>query len=271
MSLYIVETKEDMSRLAYQIILETILTKDKATLGLATGSTPEGIYDYFVNDKPDLSHVTTVNLDEYIGLSPTDEQSYAYYMKTKLFDHVNFNASYLPDGTNLDHASECARYDEILANFTPDLQLLGIGTNGHIAFNEPGTSPELTTHVAQLTNETIASNARFFNSIDEVPTLAYTMGIKSIMSAKKVLLVADGEAKAQAIKDLVEGEISEEIPASILKTHPDITVIVDKLAASKLDLDLSRKSGCCGGGGGCGCSGHGEEENSGGCCGGGCH
>lgn len=264
MSLYVVADREELTRLAYHMIIGVISSKEEVTLGLATGSSPEGIYELFRQNKPDVSHVTTVNLDEYIGLPADHEQSYAYYMKNQLFDHLNFKATHLPDGMNPDQEAECARYDAILAENVLDLQLLGIGTNGHIAFNEPVTDFELTTHVEKLVQETIDANSRFFDSVDEVPTTAYTMGIKSIMEAKKILLIASGPEKAEAIKAMVEGPVTESMPASILQRHPDVTVLVDQEAASLLE---AVKNSCCGGTGDNCCS---DNDNSDGCCGGGC-
>jgi len=255
MDLYIVANKEEMSRLGYQVILSAINEKDEVTLGLSTGSSPEGIYELLRQHQPDVSHVTTVNLDEYVGLPADHDQSYAYYMNEKLFKHLNFKATHLPNGMNEDQEAECARYDAILAANVPDLQLLGIGTNGHIAFNEPGTSFDLTTHVGTLDAETIAMNSHNFVN-DEIPTTAYTMGIKSIMASKEILLIANGKNKAKAIKALLEGEVTEEMPASILQRHPNIIVIVDQEAASLIDPALLQQASCCGDGssgcGGCG-------------------
>jgi len=184
MKVQIAKNKEELAEKAYEVLLDVINSKDEVSLGLATGSSPEGIYEIFRKEKPDVSHVTTVNLDEYIGLPTDHDQSYAYYMNEQLFKHLEFKATYLPNGLNPDHAAECARYDEIIAANTPDLQLLGIGTNGHIAFNEPGTSFDLTTNVAELSQATIEANSRYFDSPANVPTHAFTMGIKSIMQAK---------------------------------------------------------------------------------------
>lgn len=258
MDLYIVANKDEVSRLSYQVIESVIHNKNEVTLGLATGSSPEGIYALFRQNQPDVSHVTTVNLDEYIGLPADHPQSYAYFMNEQLFKHLNFKESHIPNGMNPDQGEECARYDAVLAANVPDLQLLGIGTNGHIAFNEPVTDFELTTHVETLVADTIEANSRFFDSIEEVPTTAYTMGIKSIMQAKEILLIASGTNKAEAIKAMLEGEITEEMPASILRKHPNVIVIVDEDAASLIDPALLEQSGggCCGGhGGGCGCCG----------------
>jgi len=252
MELYIVKNAEEVARLAYQVILSAINEKDEMTLGLATGSSPEGIYELFCRNKPDVSHVTTVNLDEYVGLPADHEQSYAYYMNEQLFKHLNFKATHIPNGMNLDQEAECARYDAIIAANGLDLQLLGIGTNGHIAFNEPVTDFELTTHVEELVEATIQANSRFFDSIDDVPRTSYTMGIKSIMGAKEVLLIASGTKKAQAIKAMLEGPVTEEMPASILQKHLHVIVIVDEEAASLIDPALLEQGSCCGGNCGCG-------------------
>ena len=251
MDLYIVANEEEISRLAYQIMLTAINGGDEITLGLATGSSPKGIYELFRRNKPDVSRVTTLNLDEYIGLPADHEQSYAYYMSEQLFKHLNFKANHIPNGMNPDQEAECARYDAILAENNLDLQLLGIGTNGHIAFNEPRTNFELTTHVEELVEDTIKANSRFFESETDVPTTAYTMGIKSIMQAKEILLIASGADKAKAVKAMLEGPVTEDMPASILQTHPNVIVIADEEAASLIDPSLLEQSPCCGGN--CGC------------------
>ena len=234
MKVQIVKNKEELAETAYEVLLDVINSKKEVSLGLATGSSPEGIYEIFRREKPDVAHVTTVNLDEYIGLSADHDQSYAYYMNEQLFNHLKFKATYLPDGMSTDHAAECARYDKILEANTPDLQLLGIGTNGHIAFNEPGSSFDLTTNVAELAPATVEANSRYFETPADVPTHAFTMGIKSIMQAKKILLIASGVGKAEAIKGTIEGPVTNEVPASVLQTHPDVTVIIDEEAASLL-------------------------------------
>lgn len=251
MDLYIVANEEEISRLAYQVILTAINEKDEITLGLATGSSPKGIYELFRRNKPNVSHVTTVNLDEYIGLPADHEQSYAYYMSEQLFKHLNFKANHIPNGMNSDQDAECRRYDAIIVENGLDLQLLGIGKNGHIAFNEPVANFELTTHVEKLVKDTIEANSRFFESISDVPTTAYTMGIKSIMSAKEILLIASGVNKAEAIKAMLEGPITEAMPASILQTHPNVIVIIDEDAASLINPALLEQRPCCGGN--CGC------------------
>ena len=244
MDVYIVKDEREISKSAYELMLTIINEKDAVVLGLATGSSPEGIYEMFRENKPDVSHVTTVNLDEYIGLPAKHSQSYAYFMKNHLFNHLNFKKTYLPNGMVADYAAECARYDQILADNIPDLQLLGIGENGHIAFNEPGSAFDLATHISELKQETITVNKRFFESESDVPPKAITMGIKTIMKAKRILLIASGTPKAEAIKKMLEGDVSNEFPASILQTHSDVTVIIDQEAASLLTLD--DKDACCG-------------------------
>ena len=235
MDVYIVQNKKEISKLAYEFMLKAINEKDEAVLGLATGSSPEGIYEMFRENKPDVSHVITVNLDEYIGLPAQHSQSYAYFMKNNLFNHLNFKATHLPNGMVTDYVAECERYDQILTDNIPDLQLLGIGGNGHIAFNEPGSAFDLTTHVSELTQETITANKRFFESESDVPSKAITMGIKTIMRAKQILLIASGAHKAEAIKEMIEGnDVRNEFPASILRTHSDVMVIIDQEAASLL-------------------------------------
>jgi len=234
MNVNIVKDKAAIAKMAYDIMLDMINSKDEVTLGLATGSSPEGIYELFRKNKPNVSHVTTVNLDEYIGLDAEHDQSYAYFMNKHLFHHLNFKQTFLPNGMNSDFAGECAHYDEILEENTPDLQLLGIGNNGHIAFNEPGMSFELTTNVAELAPATVEANSRYFASHDDVPKTAFSMGIKSIMQAKEILLIASGVGKAEAIKGMLEGPVTNQMPASILQQHPKVTVIIDEDAASLL-------------------------------------
>lgn len=229
----------DMSRKAANIISAQIIMKPNCVLGLATGGTPVGTYKQLVEwyNKGDLdfSEVTTVNLDEYRGLPREHDQSYWHFMHEHLFDLVNINHERInmPDGTNLDAAAECARYDYVIQRVGGiDLQLLGIGPNGHIGFNEPGAAFELGTHCVDLTESTIEANKRFFATRDEVPRQAYSMGIKTIMQARKVLLVANGANKAEAIKKSFFGPVTPEVPGSILQMHPDCTVVVDEEAAS---------------------------------------
>jgi len=234
MKFQMVKSKEALAQKAYDILVDVIGSKDSVTLGLATGSSPEGIYELFRANKPDVSHVSTVNLDEYIGLAGDHEQSYQHFMNVHLFNHLPFKETYVPNGVAADLEAECARYDEILARHPVDLQLLGIGANGHIAFNEPGMSFDKTTHIADLVESTIEANSRYFASKSDVPTRALSMGIKSIMEAKQILLIASGTGKAQAIKDLMEMDVTQEMPATVLKNHPNVTIIIDEEAASLL-------------------------------------
>ena len=231
----------DMSRKAANIISAQVIMKPNCVLGLATGSTPIGIYkqliDWYNKDDLAFSEVTTVNLDEYRGLKRDDPQSYWHFMHENFFDHINIDPDRinLPDGTNLDAEEECRRYDDVI-HFVGgiDLQLLGIGHDGHIGFNEPGAAFELGTHCVNLTEETIEANKRFFASKDDVPRQAYTMGIKTIMQARKVLLVASGKDKAAIVKKAFFGPVTPEVPASILQMHPDFTLVGDAEAMSEL-------------------------------------
>ena len=229
----------DMSRKAAQIILAQIIMKPNCVLGLATGSSPIGTYkqliEWYNKDELDFSEVTSINLDEYKGLSPEDPQSYRYFMNTYLFDHVNIdkNRTFVPDGLATDSEKSCAEYNaNILKQGGIDLQLLGIGRNGHIGFNEPGAAFEKETHLVDLAESTIRANARFFTSIDEVPKQAYTMGIRTIMQAKKILVVVSGEGKADIVSRAFFGPVTPEVPASILQMHPDVTVVCDEAALS---------------------------------------
>ena len=238
----LIEAKDynDMSRKAANIISAQVIMKPHAVLGLATGSTPVGAYKQLVEwyNKGDLdfANVTSVNLDEYKGLSPENDQSYRYFMNTNLFNHVNINKerTFVPNGLEPDSEKACADYNAIIRSVGGvDMQLLGIGGNGHIGFNEPGEAFEKETHCVNLTESTIKANARFFASMDEVPKQAYTMGIKSIMAAKKILLVATGSAKADALYKSLYGPITPNVPASILQLHQDVTIIADEESLSK--------------------------------------
>ena len=233
---------QDMSRKAANIISAQVIMKPDCVLGLATGGTPVGTYaqlvDWYNKGDLDFSEVTTVNLDEYRGLPKEHPQSYWYFMNENLFSKVNIDPAKtnLPDGTNLDTAAECARYNGIIHKLGGiDLQLLGIGPNGHIGFNEPGEAFELETHCIDLAPTTIEANKRFFDGNEAlVPKQAYTMGIKTIMQARKVLVVANGKAKAQAVKDAVTGPVTPECPGSILQLHPDCILVADEEALSLL-------------------------------------
>lgn len=239
----VVVTKDytEMCKQASRIFAAQITLKPDSVLGLATGSTPVGMYKELIQmyneNRIDFSRVKTVNLDEYAGLSGDNDQSYRYFMNHNLFDHININKenTNVPNGTASDLEAECAHYEQVVESMGGvDIQLLGIGNNGHIAFNEPcGEFPEKT-HVIDLTQNTIEANARFFNSMDEVPKKALTMGIGTIMKAKKIILLANGTKKAQTIHDMVYGPITPNVPASVLRLHPDVTVFVDEEAGALL-------------------------------------
>ena len=230
---------KDMSRKAANIISAQVIMKPNCVLGLATGGTPVGAYaqlvEWYNKGDIDFSEVTTVNLDEYRGLPKEHPESYWSFMHKNLFDHVNIRpeAIHLPDGTNPDAADACAKYNDIIHSVGGiDLQLLGLGPNGHIGFNEPADAFVKGTNKVALTASTIDANARFFASRDDVPTHAYTMGIGSIMKAKRILLVVNGEKKAQAVKDCFFGPIKPQAPGSILQLHPDFTLVADEAALS---------------------------------------
>ena len=234
---------DEMSRKAANLIAAQIYVKPNCVLGLATGSTPIGTYKelvakYEMGDL-DFSEVTTVNLDEYKGITKENDQSYYYFMNDNLFSHVNIDKArtFLPDGTEPDSDKACNAYNEIIHSVGgQDLQLLGLGHNGHIGFNEPAADFPLETHCVDLTESTIKANQRFFASYDDVPKQAYTMGIKTIMQAKKVLVVVSGEDKAEIVKKAFFGPVTPEVPASVLQLHPDCTVVADAAALSKVEM-----------------------------------
>lgn len=215
-------------------LLKEAMDNGAKTLGLATGSTPVEFYNQIVKSNLDFSDMTSVNLDEYVGLDGSDEQSYRYFMSKHLFNEKPFKENFLPNGKAADLEAETKAYDQIIAEHPIDFQILGIGQNGHIGFNEPGTSFEETTHVVDLQESTIKANSRFFENEEDVPRQAISMGIASIMAAKSIVLMAYGESKAEAIKGMVEGEITEDMPASILQKHADVVVIADEAAAALL-------------------------------------
>lgn len=230
-----VKDYETLSEEAAKIIAAQITLKPNCVLGLATGTSPIGTYDKLVEwcaeGKLDFSEVTTVNLDEYKGLDHEHNQSYWYFMHKYLFDRVNIrkDAVHVPDGFNPNEEEACKAYDEVIKSVGGiDLQLLGIGPDGHIGFNEPDDCFHLNTHCVDLTESTITANSRLFNSIDEVPTKAYTMGIGTIMSAKRILLIANGENKKEILKQAIYGKVTPSIPASILQMHADVTIITDQ-------------------------------------------
>ena len=237
----IIKTKDyaDMSRKAANIIAAQVIMKPDCVLGLATGSTPIGTYKELIkayeNGDLDFSLVKTANLDEYRGLEKTNDQSYDYFMKENLFNHININFENLniPNGEKPDAEEECARYEAVVkALGGQDLQLLGMGHNGHIGFNEPADEFPKETHCVDLQESTIQANKRFFEKVEDVPTQAYTMGIGTIMQAKKILVVASGADKAEIVKKAFFGPITPQVPASILQLHPDVTVVVDEAAGS---------------------------------------
>jgi glucosamine-6-phosphate deaminase len=232
-----VKNYEEMSQKAAEYLIEKIRRNPAITLGLATGGTPVGLYDELVKDHQtnhtSYQDVTTFNLDEYMGLSGEDPNSYRYFMNQQLFDRIDIPKAntHVPFGDTKDPKQQCSDYETLLKNHGGiDLQILGIGSNGHIGFNEPGTSFQSETHIVDLAPTTREANARFFNSLNEVPTQAITMGIASIMRSKEILLLISGEKKQDALAKLLQGEVSEDFPASILRNHPHVTIIADEAA-----------------------------------------
>ena len=241
MRIYKAKDYEEMSRKAAGIVSAQIIMKPECVLGLATGSTPVGLYkqliEWYRNGDLDFSGVRTVNLDEYKGISRENDQSYYYFMHQNLFDHVNIPAgnTHLPDGMEPDSEKECRRYEELIQSMgSVDLQLLGIGHNGHIGFNEPADAFDKLVHCVNLTQSTIEANKRFFASAEEVPRQAYTMGIQTIMRSKKILIIANGEGKADIVRDAFFGPITPMVPASVLQLHNDVTLVADEAALSKI-------------------------------------
>lgn len=229
----------DASRKTANIISAQVILKPDCVLGLATGSSPVGAYQQLIEwyEKGDLdfSQVRTVNLDEYVGLGAGDEQSYVSFMRRNLFDHININPqnTHLPNGLEMNAAKQCAEYDELIHSLGGvDLQLLGIGHNGHIGFNEPSDTFVKGTNCVDLTQSTIEANARFFDNEDQVPKQAYTMGILDILQAKRVVMIVTGESKAQILKDAFCGPVRPEVPASIMQMHPDFILVADEAAMS---------------------------------------
>ncbi len=235
MRIYITKNYNEMSRKAANIISAQIILKPNCVLGLATGSTPAGIYsqlvEWFEKGDLDFSEVVTVNLDEYRGLGAESEQSYVSYMRKNLFDRVNLRSEnvHLPDGRITDSEEACRTYNKLLDEIGPqDLQLLGLGRNGHIGFNEPGSFFEKDVHCVELSESTVEANMRFFEAGKNVPSHAYTMGIRSILRAKKILVVASGENKAEAVRKVFFGPVTPEVPGSILQLHNDVTLVADE-------------------------------------------
>ena len=241
MKIIITKNYDEMSAEAYKIMKEVVTSNPEAILGLATGSTPIGTYKVLIerckNGDLDFSKVKSINLDEYVGLSGEHDQSYRYFMNTNLFDHINIDKANtnVPNGLAEDVDAECARYNEVINTLGPiDIQVLGMGHNGHIGFNEPSDIFELETHKVDLAQTTIDANARFFASADEVPRQALTMGIKTIMQAKAVLVVVNGIGKAEIVKKAFTGPVTPQVPASILQMHPNVILVGDEEALSLL-------------------------------------
>ena len=231
---------DDMSRKAANIISAQVILKPDTVLGLATGSTPIGAYhqliDWYKKGDVDFSQVRTYNLDEYRGLSHDDPQSYHYFMRDNFFDHINIdlNNTHVPDGANPDAEAACAEYDKMVADAGyPDLQLLGIGNNGHIGFNEPDDHFSKGTHCVDLTESTIKANSRLFEREEDVPRQAYTMGVQTIMLARRIVIVVSGENKADIVREAFFGPVTPRVPATILQLHTDVSVVADEAALSK--------------------------------------
>ena len=240
MKVIITENYEEMSKVAADLIINIVKNNPNAVLGLATGSSPIGTYDNMVKDHLEngtsYKNVRTVNLDEYVSLSADHDQSYAYFMRKNLFDRVDIDLANtnLPSGVAPDAQAECDRYNALLDTMKQDIQLLGLGSNGHIGFNEPGTPFGSVTHLVDLTENTIKDNSRLFDNINDVPRQALSMGIKNIMQADSILMVVSGANKADAVYGMVKGDVTPDLPASVLQLHPNVTIVCDKAAASKL-------------------------------------
>ncbi len=237
MNIIRVKDYEEMSKAASYLMIKKMKDLENPVLGLSTGSTPEGLYRYLIEEhkreKLSFKQVTTFNLDEYVGLSHDDPNSYRYYMNEKLFKHINIPSelTHVPNGKVTNLEKECSVYEELIRRSNHiDVQILGLGLNGHIGFNEPGTAFSSRTHVVELDESTRKANARFFASLDHVPTKAITMGIETIMESKEIVLLVYGEHKAEAVARLIKGEVSEDFPASILQKHPHVTLIADDAA-----------------------------------------
>ncbi len=240
MKIIITKDYETMSDEAFRVMADVVKQNPAAVLGLATGTTPLGLYARMAKDHREngtsYRNVHTVNLDEYAGLGAESDQSYVWFMRENLFRHLDLplGNTNLPNGKAEDLLAECARYNALLSEMQQDIQLLGIGSNGHIAFNEPGTPFGAETHVVELAESTIRDNARLFAREEDVPRRALSMGLKNIMHAKKILILANGANKAKAVCGLVKGPVTEQLPASVLQLHPDCVLICDEAAASLL-------------------------------------
>lgn len=246
MRVYKYKDYDEVSKAAANFVIREIIKKPNMILGLATGTSPIGLYQNLIkayeNEIISFKEVKTFNLDEYVGIDRNHPQSYYSFMHQYLFDHIDI----LPENINIPSNDEnnvkelAEEYNKKMFGNQRDLQILGIGKNGHIGFNEPGSQLGSQTFIVKLDEQTRIDNSRFFNSLDEVPKLAITMGIRNIMYSKKILLIASGESKAEAVFKMVYGEVTDDVPASILQLHPDITIMVDEAAASKLKMDSNQ-------------------------------
>lgn len=238
MKVIVTKNYDEMSEKAFEIVKEVVVNNKNAVLGLATGSTPLGLYAEMIKDHKEngtsYKDVKTLNLDEYAGLGITSDQSYVYFMRENLFKHidVDLNNTHIENGKAVNRELECENYNKLIEELPRDLQILGIGSNGHIAFNEPGTAFDSETHIVDLTESTIKDNSRLFERIEDVPRQAFTMGLKNIMHAKKIVVLASGVNKAKAVYGMLKGPVTESLPASVLQLHPDCTLIVDEAAYS---------------------------------------
>jgi len=253
MKVIVCKDSAEMSKVAAQIFADRIKKKPNLVLGLATGGTPVKMYKELIRmnkeEGLDFSKATSFNLDEYLGITGDHDQSYRYFMNDNLFNHVNIDKSktHVLSGIAKDSAAECKAYEEAIKKAGGiDIQLLGIGGNGHIAFNEPGSAKDSRTRVVDLTKKTIEDNARFFKSADEVPKQALSMGNGTILEAKEIVLIADKTSKADAIAKSIEGPATEDVPASLLQNHPNVTFVIDKDAASNLKKKYETPASCCG-------------------------
>jgi glucosamine-6-phosphate deaminase len=243
MEVSISKTYEELSREAAQFVADLLNTKPNAVLGLATGSTPLGLYRELVRmhkeEGLDFSQVTTFNLDEYVGLQANHDQSYHYFMHENLFKHINIpkDRIHIPSGTTKNYKAFCQWYEDRIKQCGGiDLQILGIGSDGHIAFNEPGSSLASRTRLKTLAHQTIQDNARFFKKMEDVPIYAITMGVGTILEARRLVVVANGDKKADAVAKMIEGPVTSMITATAVQLHPDVSVFIDEPAASKLQM-----------------------------------
>lgn len=238
MKVIVTKNYDEMSEKAFEIVKEVVVNNKNAVLGLATGSTPLGLYAEMIKDHKEngtsYKDVKTLNLDEYAGLGITSDQSYVYFMRENLFKHIDIdlNNTHIENGKAVNRELECENYNKLIEELPRDLQILGIGSNGHIAFNEPGTAFDSETHIVDLTESTIKDNSRLFERIEDVPRQAFTMGLKNIMHAKRIVVLASGANKAKAVYGMLKGPVTEALPASVLQLHPDCTLIVDEAAYS---------------------------------------